>query len=317
MMQTILGANGQIASELAKALRQEYTADIRLVSRSPRKINDTDTLLPADLLDPVQTLRAVEGSQTVYLTVGLPMNSEMWAAQFPAMMRNTIDACKKHGAQLVFFDNTYMYPQDSRLLTEDSAFAPVGRKGRVRQQIAEMLLREMSVNDGQLRAVICRAPEFYGPGKTQSITNSFIFDRIHQHKKPKVLLRDDTLRTLIWTPDASRAMALIGNTPDAFGQTWHLPCDDQRLTYQQLMGLVSEIYGEKISYSVIPKIALRFGSLFSKKAREIQELLPRYEQDNLFDSSKFKTRFPNFSVVTLKEGIEQIHAEQRRRSEPG
>lgn len=31
-----------------------------------------------------------------------------------------------------------------------------------------------------------------------------------------VPLKDDTLRTLIWAPDASRAMALIGNTPDAY-----------------------------------------------------------------------------------------------------
>jgi hypothetical protein len=37
------------------------------------------------------------------------------------------------------------------------------------------------------------------------------------------------------TPDASKAMALIGNTTNAYGQTWHLPCDDNRLTYKQLI----------------------------------------------------------------------------------
>lgn len=41
-----------------------------------------------------------------------------------------------------------------------------------------------------------------------------------------------TERMLIWTPDASPEMGLIGNTPDAYGQTWHLPVDLQRLTYQ-------------------------------------------------------------------------------------
>ncbi|WP_220101230.1 hypothetical protein [Chitinophaga oryzae] len=50
-MQTILGANGQIAEELAKELKRKYTSDIRLVSRHPRKVNDTDTLLAANLLD--------------------------------------------------------------------------------------------------------------------------------------------------------------------------------------------------------------------------------------------------------------------------
>lgn len=308
-MQTILGANGQIAHELAKELKRKYTSDIRLVSRNPRKASDTDTLFSANLLDAVKTDEAVKGSETVYLTVGLPMDADLWAEQFPVMMRNTIDACKRHNAKMVFFDNTYMYPQNGELLTEESRFAPVGKKGRVRREIAKMLLKEMATK--QLEAVICRAPEFYGPGKTQSITNTFIFEHIGRHQNPKILLRDDTLRTLIWTPDSSRAMALIGNTPDAYGQTWHLPCDDNRLTYKQFIELASEVYGRELPHSVIPKIALRIAAIFSKKAREIQELLPRYEQDNLFDSSKFKKRFPDFVITPYKDGIEQIRDEQK------
>lgn len=41
-MQTILGANGQIAEELAKELHRKYTTDIRLVSRNPKQIHNTD-----------------------------------------------------------------------------------------------------------------------------------------------------------------------------------------------------------------------------------------------------------------------------------
>lgn len=41
-MQTLLGANGQIAVELARELQRNYTRGLRLVSRSPRKVNDTD-----------------------------------------------------------------------------------------------------------------------------------------------------------------------------------------------------------------------------------------------------------------------------------
>ena len=44
-MQTILGANGQIAVELARELRREFTTDIRLVSRNPRPVNDGDQLV--------------------------------------------------------------------------------------------------------------------------------------------------------------------------------------------------------------------------------------------------------------------------------
>ena len=303
-MQTILGANGQIADELAKELKRKYTSGIRLVSRSPEKINDTDLLFPADLMDASKTDEAVKGSEIAYLTVGLPMDTKRFTIQFPIIMRNVIDACKKHKTRLVFFDNTYMYPQNDKVLTEESEFAPVGQKGEVRKKVASMLLEEIKLK--QIEAVICRAPEFYGPGKTHSITNTIIFDNIKQNKRLKVFLKDDKLRTLIWTPDASKAMALIGNTSDAYSQTWHLPCDDNRLTYKQFIDLASNIYGKQFKYSIMSKSTLKVGAIFSKNLRELQELFPRYEHNNIFDSSKFKLRFPNFGITTYSEGIEQI-----------
>ncbi|PZU87632.1 MAG: NAD-dependent dehydratase [Chryseobacterium sp.] len=307
-MQTILGANGQIAEELARELHRNYTTDIRLVSRNPKKVNDADELFSANLLDGEATDNAVKGSHIVYLTVGLPMDSKIWEEQFMIIMYNVIRACKNHKCKLVFFDNTYMYPKTSEPQTEETPFLPVGTKSEVRAEIAGMLLDEIKKNT--IEALICRAPEFYGPGKTQSITNSLIFDNIQKNKKFKVPLKDKTLRSLIWTPDASRAMALLGNTPDAYGQTWHLPCDDNRLTYKEFINLISIIYQKKLDYSIIRKWLFRVGGLFSKRMKELQELLPRYEVDNIFVSDKFQKKFPDFRITTFEEGITRIMEEQ-------
>ena len=65
-MQTILGANGTIGSLLAKELTT-YTDRIRLVSRNPKKVNETDELFPADLTDISQLDKAVKGSDVVYI----------------------------------------------------------------------------------------------------------------------------------------------------------------------------------------------------------------------------------------------------------
>lgn len=306
-MQTILGANGQIAEELTRELYRNYTKDIRLVSRNPKKIHETDQLLSANLMDAEATKKAVEGSEIAYLTVGLPMDSQMWEDQFLIIMKNVIEACKKHHVKLVFFDNTYMYAKTSEPQTEESPFAPIGRKSIVRAKMAEMLLEE--INNKTIEAVICRAPEFYGPHKTQSITNTLIFDNILQNKKLKVPLKDNTKRTLIWTPDASRAMALIGNTPDAYNQTWHLPCDDNQLTYKELIELSSSIYGREFDYSVLKMWQFKLGSFFNKKLKELLELLPRYKYDNIFNSDKFKKNFPNFKITTLENGITHIKNE--------
>ena len=303
-MQTILGAGGQIADELARELHRHFTHDIRLVSRNPRKVNDTDELFAADLMDADATAAAVSGSEIVYLTVGLPIDSALWEQRFPVMMANAIAACELRGAKLVFFDNTYMYPRTAARQTEETAFAPVGRKATVRATIAEQLLTEMRA--GRIEALIARAPEFYGPGKTQGLTNTSVFDRIRAGKRPIVPLSARTRRSLIWTPDASRAMALLGNTPDAYGQTWHLPIDPDRPTYAGLIAMASEVTGRTIRYAVLPSWAFRLAGRFNPAVKESLELLPRYAQDNIFDSSKFAARFPDFPVTTYREGVAEI-----------
>lgn len=300
-MQTILGASGQIGHELAVHLKRDFTSDIRLVSRRPQKVNETDQLLSANLLDAEQTMQAVTGSEIVYLTVGLPLDTRLWVEQWPILMRNTIEACATHGAKLVYFDNTYMYPQTSQPLTEETEFLPNGEKGKVREAIAHQLLEAME--QGRLQALICRAPEFYGPGRTQSITNSMVIDNLLAGRTAKVFLRDDVLRSLIYTPDASQAMALLGNTHDAYGQTWHLPCDDNRFTYRQFIELAAEIFGVPGRYKVLKRWQLWLAGLVNKQAREVAELLPRYAADNIFVSDKFKHRFPDFRVTTFREGL--------------
>ena len=306
-LQTVLGANGQIATELAHALRRRHTDRLRLVSRNPRPVNDDDHLVSANLLDARQTLEAVQGSSVVYFTAGLPPDTALWEAQFPTMLKNALDACRAAGARFAYFDNTYMYPQDSRLQTEATPFAPVGRKGKVRAAMATMVLEEMA--RGEIPVLIGRAPEFYGPGKTQSFTNALVIEKLQAGEKPRVPVRDDTRRTLIWTPDASRALAALGNAPDAFGQTWHLPCCDDRPTYREFVAMACEVFGREPSYTVIGKWTLAAAGLFSKQVREIRELLPRYGQDNLFDSTKFKRRFPGFEVTTYRQGLDLIRQE--------
>ncbi|OCA78096.1 NAD-dependent dehydratase [Chryseobacterium contaminans] len=307
-MQTILGANGQIGEELARELKRNFTSDIRIVSRNAQKVNDTDEVFPADLLIKENAVEAVKNSEIAYFTVGLPISTSLWEEQFSLITRNVIDACKINGTKLVFFDNTYMYPQDGRVLTEDTEFAPVGRKGKVREEMTAMLLEEM--NSGQIDAVICRAPEFYGPGKTQSITNTMIFNKIKEGQTIEIPLSTDKKRSLIWTPDASRATALIGNTADAYGQTWHLPVDNSHPTYAEFISLVSEIYEKEFEFTVIPEYIFQKGAQSSAVFAELLELLPRYACDNLFEDAKFRSRFPEFQTTSYREGIEQIRNEQ-------
>lgn len=70
-MQTILGAGGAIGAQLAKELTA-YTKDLKLVSRNPKKVNETDELFSCDLTDGTKVLNAVKGTEIAYLTAGFP-----------------------------------------------------------------------------------------------------------------------------------------------------------------------------------------------------------------------------------------------------
>ncbi len=101
MKQTILGSGGAIGIPLAKELKN-FTSEIRLVSRKPKKVNDTDELYPLDLNDLRKLPDAIKGSAVVYLTIGFEYNLKIWQERWPRLMRAVIEACQLHGAKLVF-----------------------------------------------------------------------------------------------------------------------------------------------------------------------------------------------------------------------
>ncbi|MEC8009460.1 MAG: NAD-dependent epimerase/dehydratase family protein [Pseudomonadota bacterium] len=307
-MQTILGSTGPIGTLLAKDLHN-FTQDIRLVSRTPSKVNATDTLFKADLLNLNETKDAIEGSSIVYFTAGLPLDTQTWVQKWPILMNNVIEACIHHNAKLVYFDNTYMYPQSSLPLLESTPFKPNGPKGEVRGLVTQLLLDAMRTR--HLEALICRAPEFYGPENTKSFTQSAIITPLLNSQTAKVLLSSTTKRTLIYTPDATRAMALLGNTPRAFGETWHLPCCETTPTYEEFIQMCSAIFNTESNFKIIQKWQINIGSIFSKQLKEIQELLPRYEHDSIFNSAKFKKAFPTFKTTNYEEGLKAIFKEHQ------
>ena len=298
-MQTILGANGVIANNVAKCL-PHYTDKIRLVSRHPKKVNPSDELRAADLLDKDQTSSAVEGSEVVYLTAGLTYNTATWRKQWPLIMSNVIEACKKHKAKLVFFDNVYCYGRVNGWMTEETPIRPSSKKGEVRAAIANKILDE--VKQGNVTALIARAPDFYGPHSPLSFLNVMVFENYAKGKKAQLMISDQYKHSLIYTPDAGQATALLGNTPSAFNQVWHLPTDSNPLTMKEIAGLAAVEFGAKPSYMILQRWMLQMAGLFSGVIKESVEMLYQNDSDYLFSSSKFDKAF-DFKTTRYREGI--------------
>lgn len=300
MTQTILGAGGSIGIELAKVL-PKYTKKIRLVGRNPQKINETDELFVADLLDPAQVLNAVEGAEIVYLTVGLTYNAKVWKSQWPLVMDNVIAACKHHKAKLVFFDNVYMYDQNFLGdMTEETPINPSSEKGKVRQLLAEKVMEE--VKSGQLTALIARAADFYGPGKVNSMLSETVFKNFAKGKKANWLGNPNCKHSYTYTPDAGKATAILGNTPDAYGEVWHLPTAPQPLTGREWIENIASEMNQKPRFQTAGSGLLWMMGLFVPIMKEIREMNYQNDRDYVFNSSKFEKRF-NFKPTPYVIGI--------------
>jgi len=303
MKQTILGANGTIGKLLAKELSQ-YTQNIRLVSRNPVKINESDELFPADLTDVNLVDKAIEGSAIVYLVVGFDYNLKTWQNNWPKLMKATIESCIKHQAKLVFFDNVYMYDKSAiPNLTENSPINPSSKKGLVRRDIAEMLLK--AVETGGINALIARAPDFYGPENQNSFLIQVVYNNLIKGKNANWFVNGNKKHSFIYTPDAAKATALLGNTPDSYNQVWHLPCDDHTLNAQEWVDLFNREMNTNKKLSVLPMFLIKILGIFIPFMREMPEMMYQYNQDYFFDSTKFKKRF-SFTPTSYQKGVKQI-----------
>ena len=302
-MQTILGSGGGIGIPLAKELKH-YTDQIRLVSRNPKRINNTDVLFPADFNDLKQIDNAIDGSNVAYIVVGFEYKLSVWQSLWPPFLKSVINACKVHNTKLVFFDNVYVYAKSAiSRMTEGAALQPPSKKGMVRKQLHDMIMEE--VDKKNLTALIARSADFYGPDNKNSPLSIMVADKLINGKRAQTFGNAEKVHTYTYTPDAAKATAILGNTNDAYNQVWHVPTTKEKLTTRQWVQLIAEELKVEPKIQSIPKWMIHILGVFVPIMKEFPEMLYQYENDYVFDSSKFEHRF-GIEATAPKDGIRNI-----------
>ena len=312
-MQTIIGSGGTIGLPLAKELKK-YTSQLRLVSRSPKKVNDTDELFPIDVKNSGQIDKAIAGSEVVYITVGFDYNLKVWREAWPPFLEAVIRACKNHQARLVFFDNVYAYAKSAiPHMTEEAPLQPPSKKGAVRKQLIDMIMQE--VEKGKLTALIARSADFYGPDTNKSVIGEIVAKNLLKGKKAQVFGDISKIHSYTFTPDAAKATALLGNTADAYNQSWHLPTTKEKLTVKQWVELIANELQVEPKMQHIPAWLFYVLGLFQPELKEVPEMMYQNEMDYFFDSAKFEQRF-GISATAPKDGI-KIMMKYLKATNPG
>ena len=306
-MITILGAGGDIGSKLAKLLAAG-NQPFRVVGRNPPPTPGATETVAADISDREQTIRAVAGSSVVHLVIGLKYDRKVWQEMWPRVMSNTIDACKRAGAKLVFFDNVYMYGKVSGRMTEETPFNPCSRKGEIRAQIATTLIE--SWQSGALTGMIARAADFYGPETRNGMANILVMDSFSKKQKASWLVDDSVPHSYTYTPDAAQSLLQLAGRESAWNQTWHLPTAPNPLTGREFVTLAAKEFGVAPNYRVLKRPMLRLAGLFNASVAESYELLYQSDSPYLFDSSKFASEF-GFTGAPYADGIRATAASYR------
>lgn len=302
-LHVVLGATGATGrAVVAELITQNLT--VRAVSRHPQNIPGVETV-QADLLNAQQTIEAIAGATYVYLCASIPYQSKAWAEQWPILIQNVIDACERAQANLVFFDNVYMYgPAPLQVpFAESHPQQPISHKGIARKLVADCVLE--AHKSGRIRAVIARSADFYGPHAVNSVFYINFLQNMLRRKAPTTLGKLDVKHTYAYASDNGRAMIALAVDPGAYGEVWHLPVSEP-ITFQEVASIMNNHLGTNLTLSMLPRPILQILSLFVSPLKEVKEMLYQFDHPYIMSWEKFRHRYPDFQVTTVDVGVKAM-----------
>lgn len=276
------GAGGAIIQELANQGK-----NVRAVTRSGRgEFPAGVEAVAADAADPASAKAACAGASVVYHAVNVPYPA--WLEALPPVMTSLIAAAGTVNATLVYVDNAYAYGPVDRPMTEDLPDAATTKKGRLRAQLAAQLLA--AHRSGDVRAVIGRGSDYFGPSVTKSAAGDRFFPALLAGKKVMWVGSLDQPHTMTFIDDYARVLITLGSRPEAAGQIWHAPAAEP-LTGRQLITLASEIAGRPPRPGTYSPLVIKLAGLFDPVLRELPELAYEFTAPFILDGGRYQAAF--------------------------
>ncbi len=293
----VLGATGGIGrAVVTEALARGRR--VRAVSRSAAAAADLPAgveVLGADLSTPAGAAEAVAGA-TVVVHAAQPAYTR-WAQEFPGLTARIADATAASGATLVFADNLYMYgPQPGgRPMAETTPPAATDRMGRVRAAMAADLLERCA--RGDLRVMIGRASDYYGPHGVTTTMGATFFPAALRGRTATVIGSVDAPHTMSYLPDVAAGLLTLAERDTAIGRVWHLPVAEP-LSLRRFADLVAAEIDRPVHLRALAPVALRLMGLAVPMMRELAGVAYQWQHPFVVDDGAFRAAFPEAVHVT-------------------
>ena len=270
----ILGLNGHIGHAAAKAFVAAGW-DVTGFARADR-MPVAGVRFVAGTAESAEAMRAAIGDADIVLNA-LNLPYDKWTnGRAEAQLGRVLEAVGTTGKTLLFPGNVYNYAASDRALTPDLPQNPQTPRGAIRVRMEAMLAA--AAGRGDIRAIILRAGDFYGPGNHGA--DMFGQMILREIGKGRVALNHDLDVGHAWAylPDLARAFVVLAEKRADFEPFARFNFAGHFLTGREILKAIQDVAGHSLRAVPLPWTMLSAMGLVMPVMREVVKM--RYLWEN-------------------------------------
>lgn len=298
----IIFGTGPLGLWVAHVLTEQgkHVAVVNRSGKVSNRISEQIKVIAGNANDSAVVYDICKGANSVFHCAMPPYTQ--WPEKFPQLTKGILEGVKQAGCKLIYGDNLYGYGDTKGApINEQIPYRATGPKGKVRASMAEMLL-----NEKDLKVVIGRGSDFYGPLVINSILGEMFFKAVLSDKPINLLGNIDLPHTYTYIKDFATALVNLSNHQESFGHVWHIP-NAPTITTRQLVSIVEKQINKPIKIRAAGKFMVSFLGLFNPMLREVKEMMYEWEQPYIVEHKKYADRFGDNNTpheIAIHETIE-------------
>jgi len=270
---SILGINGRIGSEIAKAFVSAGW-HVTGFGRTDRTHIPGVRFVAGDAENPADIRRATEGADIVVNALNLPYDK--WEnGRAEALLASVLDGLKGSKKTLMFPGNIYNYAAKQHVIEPQTPQHPEKEKGHIRARMETML--ETAAAAGDIRVIIVRTGDFYAPGAVGTNFDLAILARI----KSGVLqyFSDPSIgHTWAYLPDVARAYVGLAEARAEFSAFENFHFEGHFATGHELIDIVQSVLAHPAKVRQLPWSIMGVIGWFVPVVRELVKMRYLYSE---------------------------------------
>ncbi len=299
---TILGINGRIGQEVAKAFVASKWRVIGMGRGNRANLKGVE-FVEGDVSFPEQTRVAIADADVVVNALNLPYDK--WdKGRAEAQLAKVLEALKGSNKTLMFPGNIYNYGAKQHRLKPDTPQNPHRDKGEIRQRMEKQL---RIASEQGLQVVIIRLHDFFAPGAFQTSYDLMIMQRI----KSGILQYGGDLQIghgWAYLPDVGRAFVKIADVRGELPPFKNFHYAGHFATGHQTIAAIQSALPTLAKVKPVPWGLLKMIGIFVPILREVINMQYLWDQphrleDNELDvllGADFKTPYGEAVAATVR-----------------